>query len=200
VSDLQSQSALRGVLVEGRYGKTDGDAGVTVTERADLGLATLEARKGQAAALDASVEAAYGTKLPTGPMAAKGNGVRFIGVAPGQWFAVSDTLSNEALADDLAEKLEGLASVADHSSGRAVVRVEGPDAISALAKGLAIDLDPRVFSDGAAATTNVGHMGVLVWRDGDAYDLAVFRSVAGSFCHWLKASTAEFGLKIVTTS
>ena len=198
--DLQSLSALERVSVPGRYGKSDGKAGVILKERANLGLATLEARKDQAPALKESVQAAYGASLPSGPVSAAGKSARFIGIAPGQWFAVSETLPNEALADDLARKLQGLASVADHSSGRAVVRLEGPDARAFLAKGLAIDLDPRVFADGAAAVTNIGHMGVLVWRDGDAFDLAVFRSVAGSFYAWLQASAAEFGLEVVTTS
>lgn len=200
MSDLQSISSLHGVAVPGRHGKPDGAAGVTLGERADLGLATLEVRKGQTGALEESVRAAYGAALPSGPVTAGTNGVRFIGTGPGQWFAVSETLANEALANDLATRLEGLASVADHSSGRAVVRLEGPSVRDVLAKGLAIDIDPRVFPDGAAAVTNISHMGVLVWRDGEAFDLAVFRSVAGSFYGWLAEAAAEFGLDVVTTS
>jgi sarcosine oxidase subunit gamma len=200
VSDLQSISALDGVAVPGRHGKPGGAAGVTLRERAGLGLATIEVRKGQTDALEKTVQAAYGAALPSGPVSAGTDGVRFIGIGPGQWFAVSEKLANEALADDLAKRLEGLASVSDHSSGRAVVRLEGPAARDVLAKGLAIDLDPRVFADGAAAVTNISHMGVLVWRDGEAYDLAVFRSVAGSFYGWLTKAAAEFGLDVVTTS
>jgi len=200
VSNLQSLPALHGLAVSGRYGNPDGNAGVTLRERANLGLATLEARKGQAAALAEKVQAAYGATLPKGPMTASGKGVRFIGIAPGQWFAISETLPNEALASDLVKKLQGLASVADHSSGRAVMRLEGPAVREVLAKGLAVDIDSRVFADGAAAVTNIGHMGVLVWRDGEAFDLAVFRSFAGSFYGWLQASAAEFGIDVVTGS
>jgi sarcosine oxidase gamma subunit len=43
-------------------------------------------------------------------------------------------------------------------------------------------------------------MGILLWRDGDAYDIALFRSVGGSFWGWLRAAAAEFGLEFVTTS
>ncbi|MDJ0512983.1 MAG: sarcosine oxidase subunit gamma family protein [Methyloceanibacter sp.] len=198
MSDLQSLSALDGVSAAGRFGNPDGNAGVTLTERASLGLATLEVRKDQAVALAERVQAAYGAALPRGPISANGTGVRFIGIAPGQWFAVSETLPNEALADDLATKLHGLASVADHSSGRAVMRLEGPAVREVLAKGLAVDIDSRVFLDGAAAVTSIGHMGVLVWRDGEAFDLAVFRSFASSFYGWLRASAAEFGIDVVT--
>lgn len=200
MSSLKSISALHGVVSPGRYGKRDGEPGVTATERKDLGLATIEVRKGQDAALKAAVLAAYGTALPSGPGWASGKGVRFIGIGPGQWFAVSETLANEALADDLSERLKGLASVADHSSGRAVLRLEGPDVRAVLAKGLAVDLDPRVFGDGVAATSTIGHMGALLWRDGEAYDIALFRSVGGSFWGWLRSAAAEFGLEFVTTS
>ena len=200
MSNLQSVSALHGVAIPGFYGKRDGEPGVTASERKDLGLATIEARSGQEAALKAAVLAAYGAVLPSGPELANGKGVRFIGIGPGQWFAVSDILENEAFADDLTAKLKDLASVADHSSGRAVVRLEGPAVRDTLAKGVVVDLDPRVFGDGAAVTSTIGHMGVLLWRDGDAYDIALFRSVGGSFWGWLRTSAAEFGLKFVTTS
>lgn len=200
MSDLKSLSALDGVLIAGRTGRPDGAAGITATARANLGLATLEVRKGQGAELQAAVQTAYGAALPEGPNIAGGGDLRFIGVGPGQWFAVSETLQNETLADDLASKLKGLASVTDHSSGRAVLRLEGPDVRAVLAKGVAIDLDRRAFADGAAAVTTIGHMGVLLWRDGEAFDLAVFRSVAGSFCAWLEAAAAEFGLSVVPAS
>lgn len=200
MSKLESLSALHGFAVAGRYGKRDGAAGVTASERINLGLATVDVRKGQDAALKATVKSAYGVDLPDGPTSAVGKGVRFIGVGPGQWFAVSEAQANEALADELSEKLKGLASVADHSSGRAVIRIEGPAVRETLAKGLAVDIDPRVFEDGAAAVSTIGHMGVLLWRDGEAYDVALFRSVGGSFWGWLRGSAAECGLEFVTTS
>ncbi|WP_158008249.1 sarcosine oxidase subunit gamma [Methyloceanibacter methanicus] len=200
MSSLKSMSALHGIVSPGRYGKQDGEPGVVASERRDIGLATIAARKGHEADLTAAVKAAYGAVLPSGPGSAVGPGVRFIGIGPGQWFAVSETLANEALADDLAERLKGLASVADHSSGRAIIRLEGPEVRAVLAKGLALDLDPRVFGDGAAATSTIGHMGALLWRDGEAYDIALFRSVGGSFWGWLRSAAAAFGLEVVTTS
>ena len=200
MSKLASLSAFHGIAKPGRYGKADGDAGVTVIERTDLGLASVETRKGQDGAVKASVREAYGLDLPEGSTVAHGKNVSFIGTGPGQWLAVSATLQNEALAEDLADKLKGLASVSDQSSGRAVVRLGGPRVRDALAKGLAIDLDPRVFPAGGAATSTLSHMGVLVWREGDAqaYDIALFRSVAASFWRWLDASAAEFGYEVAS--
>ena len=202
MSRLQSRSAFHGILSPGRVGKEDGDAGVSVAERVGLGLASLEVRKGQIDGLKASVRDAYGVALPEGSIAASGKDVMFIGTGPGQWFAVSETLSSEDLAGDLAAKLKGLASVADQSSGRGVLRLSGPRARDVLAKGLAIDLDPRAFPVGSAATSTLSHMGVLIWREGDAesFDIVLFRSVTESFWRWLSASAAEGGCDVVTTS
>jgi methylglutamate dehydrogenase subunit D len=198
VSKLVSLSALHGVAVPGRFGKANGDAGVTLAERTDLGIATVAVRKGQEAALKSAVRESYGLDLPEGSTAVKGKEVLFIGTGPGQWLAVSASLENEKLAENLATKLKGLASISDQSSGRAVVRITGPRARDVLAKGLAIDLDPGVFGPNGAVTSTISHMGVVLWRDGqaDGYDVALFRSMAGSFWHWLTASAAEYGYEV----
>ena len=114
-------------------------------ERIGLGLATVAARKGQARALQDRVREAYGVDLPQTSRVVVGRDVSFVGYGPGQWLAVSETLASEALARDLAERLKGLASISDQSSGRTVIRVSGPRARDVLAKGLPIDLDPRAF-------------------------------------------------------
>jgi sarcosine oxidase subunit gamma len=121
-----------------------------------------------------------------------------MGTAPGQWLAVSDTLANGALAEDLAATLAGLASITDQSDGRAAVRISGPRARDVLAKGLPIDLHPKAFRPGDAATTVASLIGVQLWQvdDGPTYDVAMFRGYAGSFWHWLTASAAEFGYVI----
>jgi methylglutamate dehydrogenase subunit D len=202
VSKLASLSAFHGIAAPGRYGKADGDAGVTIAERANLGLATVEVRKGQDDSLKVAVREDYGLDLPEGSTVSAGNDLSFIGTGPGQWIVVSGVLGNETLAHELAVTLRGLASVSDQSSGRAVVHLSGPRARDVILKGLAIDLDPRVFGPGQAVTSTISHMGVLVWREGESeeYDVALFRSVAESFWRWLSASAAEYGYAVVTTS
>ena len=202
MSKLQSRSAFEDIVVPGRFGQAEGEPGVTVTERVELGLASVEMRKGQRDALRTSVRETYGVALPEGSTVALGKDVMFIGTGPGQWLAVSQALANEDLAADLAAKLKGLASVADQSSGRGTLRLSGPRARDVLAKGLAIDLDPRVFPAGSATTSTLAHMGVLVWREGDeeSFDIVLFRSVAESFWRWLSASAAEYGCEVVTAS
>ncbi len=195
---LRPVSALAGVATPGRFGKASGEPGVVIQERAGLGLATVAARKGQAAALKEAIASGYGVELPDGSRVAHGSSVSFVGYGPGQWLAVSEGLGNEALARDLAQRLNGLASVSDQSGGRTVIRISGPRARDVLAKGLPIDLDPRAFPLGSAATSTSSLMGVQLWQTGDtqSYDIALFRSVSQSFWRWLTASAAEFGYEV----
>ena len=193
---LHALSALAGIAVPGRFGKPDGEPGVMIGELSGLGLATLASRQGQDAAL--AVLRAYGVHLPENSRVAQGSAVSFIGYGPGQWLAVSESLAHEALAGDLSQRLAGLASISDQSGGRTVLRVSGPRARDVLAKGLPVDLDPRAFPLGSAATSVIGHMGVQLWQVDDtrSYDIAIFRSLSQSFWRWLTASAAEFGYEV----
>ena len=195
---LRPVSALAGVAAPGRYGKNDGAPAVTIAERRGFGIATVAARKGQAAALKTAVTEAYGVALPDDSRVAQGQQVNFVGYGPGQWLAVSESLTGEALARDLAARLKGLASISDQHGGRTVLRLSGPRARDVLAKGLPIDLHPRGFAPGNAATSTISLMGVQLWQVDDAptYDIALFRSVSESFWRWLTASAAEFGYEV----
>jgi methylglutamate dehydrogenase subunit D len=200
VSDrpLHPVSALAGLALPGRNGK-GGEPGVVVAERLGLGLATVAARK--RTPVRVAVKASYGVNLPDGSAVVQGPEVSFIGYGPGQWLAVSESLANEALARDLGQRLKGLASISDQSGGRTVLRLSGPRARDVLAKGLPIDLHPRAFGPGSAATSTISLMGVQLWQVDDApsYDIALFRSLSASFWRWLTASAAEFGYEVTTS-
>ena len=88
--------------------------------------------------------------------------------------------------------------MSDLSDGRTVIRVGGPRARDALAKGVPIDLHPRVFRPGDAAVTTVAHIDAHVWQVDAAptYEIAVSRSYAAAFLEWLIDSAAEFGVAI----
>lgn len=195
---LASVSGLAGLTVPGSYGAKVGELGVTIAERTGLGIATVAACKGKSEALKAAARKAYGVELPERSIVASGRDILFIGTGPGQWLAVSEKYANEELARELAGRLQGLASVADQSGGRTVIRISGPRARDVLAKGLPIDLDPRVFPSNGAATSTISLMGVQLWQADDtpAYELAIFRSLSGSFWRWLAASAAEFGYEV----
>ena len=94
----------------------------------------------------------------------------------------------------MKKKTAGLADVVDQSDGRAVIRISGPRARDVLAKGLPIDLHPRAFKANGVAISHTSHIGVIFWQTGTepTYEIAMFRSFADSFTHWLKDAAAEY--------
>lgn len=174
-----------------------GAPGVTVVERTGLGLATVTARKGQGEKLAGLVRDAYGIDLVDGPKVSGGAGAAFIGTGPGIWLAVKED-DGWRFARELAAALGEAAAVSDQSSGYGVLRVGGPRIRPTLAKGVPIDLHPSAFQPGDAAVTLASHVGIVLWQVDAAptYDIAVFRSLSGSFWHWLSASAAEFGMAV----
>ena len=178
-------------------GSPSAGAGVTLMCRDDLAMATVIARKGQAVPLAGRVHSLFGIALPGRPKRVIAGNVAFIGTGPSQWLAIEQASRDpQAFAAKLKRDLAGLASISDQSDARAVIRISGPAARQALAKGLPIDLHPRVFGPGDAALTQIALIGAHIWQidDTPAYEIAVFRSLAGSLADWLIASTAEFGI------
>ncbi|MEA1833877.1 sarcosine oxidase subunit gamma family protein [Methylobacterium durans] len=189
------RGAWTGYARAGRHGRLQGEAGIRLTLREGVGLATLIAGDGQEEALRAILSERYGWNLPE-PGATALSGERgLVWSGPGQWLAVAE--SGEALRR-LPEALRGLAAVTDQSDARAIVRVSGPRARAALAKGVTVDLHPRAFGPGRTAVTSIAHIGAQLWQvdAGPSYDVAVARSFAGSFWSWLADAAAEFGYEV----
>ncbi len=173
--------------------------GLLVSVRETLTMASFAALRGSKDAVDTAIRAAYGVALPNGPARVEGKGVAFVWAGPDHWLAIAERTILEREADrDLEAELEtalaGIASVVDQSDSRIVVRIEGPRARDLLAKGVPIDLHPRVFHPGDVAITHASHIGVILWQTDEAptYEAALFRSYADSFTHWLAESAAEY--------
>lgn len=166
--------------------------GVTVRLIAPAVVSVL-ARAGKTEALIDKAQSAFGLALADAPRRAVAGALSALGVGPGRWLFLG------VAAKDLETDLGGLASLSDHSDGYALFQLSGPAVRDALAKGVALDLHPDVFTPGTVAVTVIGHIGAIVWRDGDSFVIAVFRSYAASFWHLLSASAAEFGLAVEKT-
>jgi heterotetrameric sarcosine oxidase gamma subunit len=179
--------------------------GVLVADRDGLGLATVLVRKGQMTALTERVRERFGIDLPRGPHRIASGDVAFACTGPQAWLATSEDNSH-GFASSLKESIREAASVADQSSGYAILRLTGPKLRETLAKLLPIDLHPRAFAPGDVASTTASHVGVTLWRlengaDGSpVFEIAMFRSLAGSFWHSLASSAAEFGFVIPGTN
>ena len=157
---------------------------ITIVPRDGLGIASVMARRG----IDPST---IGADLPRGPGASFSGPRTVLGTGPGSWLFLEENAAPQ-FAETLAASLAGLASVSDQSSAYVVQRLSGPGARTLLQRGIALDLHPDVFRTGSAATTVIAHIGVLLWQvdDGPSFDIATFRSFAGSFRHWLEQGVA----------
>ena len=173
-------------------------AGVAVCERNDLALATVIARHGAETALAVRVRETFGVELPMTPHRVASGKIAFVWAGPGHWLATAEGETGHRFEARLRAALAGLASVSNQSDGRAVLRIAGPRARAAFAKGLPVDLDPAVMQPGAALVSAIAHIGVHLWQVDAAptYEIAVPRSYTLSFWHWLEASTAEYGLTV----
>lgn len=178
--------------------------GIVVTDRDGMALATVLVRKGQSAALTQRVRESLGIELPRGARRAAAGDVAFAHTGPEAWLATSEVGGN-TFALTLKDAIGDLTSVSDQSSGYAVLRLTGPKIRDALAKMLPIDLHHRAFAPADVASTSALHVGATLWRLEDAadgspvFEIAVFRSLVGSFWHSLASSAAEFGLAVTSS-
>ena len=163
--------------------------GVVAEERHGLAIATVMARRGQSAALAAAVREQFDIALPQGPRCGHSDALTFLGTGPGRWLAIHSA-PQPRFADGFSQQLEGLASVVDQSGAFGVLRLSGPRVLEVLAKGVAIDLDATSFPAGRVAVTQIAHLGATLWKVDEApsFDIAVARSYASSFAHWLQSS------------
>ncbi len=195
MSDLVAIAALDGLAIA----KPHADAGVWVRDVSGLPLVSMIARRGYADDLAAELRAAYNVELPTTPIVAEGPAISVIWSGIDRWLVRGK--ADRDLEGELRGKLGKFASFSDQSDGRTILRIGGSAVRRVLAKGIPIDLHPRVFKPGDTAVTLCGHIGVQLWQvdDSPSYDLAVFRSLSESLWHWLDASSAEFGLGVLDT-
>jgi sarcosine oxidase subunit gamma len=114
-----------------------------------------------------------------------------LNTGPGTWLILSS--ANVSLLPDLDE----VAVTFDQGDGYAVLRLHGDAATAVLQKGIFVDLETALAEDGSCVNSVVAHVNVTVWRiSADSIGIAVPRSFAGSFWHWLTAAAASAGLSI----
>lgn len=185
--------------VAGRYGASGDDPeGVQLSVREGLAVAMIAARRGKRGEVDEALIRVAQIRPPDGPKCVVQGEVCLVGIAPEQWLAVAEGSHAAGFVAALTEALGDSASVTDHSSARTVIRVAGKRARDTLAKGCAIDLHPRVFQPGSAATTRISQIGSILWQpeQAPAYDIAVPSSLARSFWSWLTTSAGEYGYEV----
>ncbi len=173
-------------------------AGVTLALRTDVSIYNVLARKGVENKLADRVSQEFGIKLPRTAAYVDSSPIAFVWAGPSQWLVVGDSANSVMLEQQLRSRLSGLASVMNQSDGRTIIRIAGPNARAALAKGVLIDLHSGAFRPGDTAITAVGYMGVHFWQIDEVptFEFATIRSFAVAFWEWLIDAAAEFGVAI----
>lgn len=109
--------------------------------------------------------------------------------APDRHSEVGGTLETElctALGDDPGQ-------VVDLSANRTTFELAGPRALSVLQKGCGLDLHPRFFTVGQAVSTEVGGVGLILWRTEElSYRLLPRASYSEFTTAWLLDAMREF--------
>ena len=172
--------------------------GVTIAERTGVSLCSILARKGTELQLTNCVRQVFGMELPREPRFTATAPVAFAWAGPSQWLGLGEGDNDRTFELQLRSSLAGVAAVMDQSDGRTIVRIGGPRARDALAKGVHIDLHPSAFRPGDMAITTVAYVGVHFWQVDAAptYEFAVLRSFAISFWEWIAGAAAEFGVAV----
>ncbi len=146
--------------------------------------------------------AVAGLALPKPGRAEISSDAMIVWIQPSAWLVIRPRGVEGALAKSLAGAAGTKTAVVDQSHGRAVLRLSGAHARDVLAKGCRIDLHPRAFSAGSAATTTIDHITVTIVQV-DAtptYDLVLPANFAEAFLDWLGMSATEFGYEIRPTA
>lgn len=162
-------------------------ADIAFGEALGHGLAAILPRRGAGA--DA-VGQALGLDIVPGSRASVGGDLTLLGVGPNQWLAHAASIAPD-WAERLDESLAEVAGVVDQSAAYVLFEIGGKDAWRLLQKGLPLDLAPAAFVPGMVAVSAIAHIGVIVHLQADGrFLVAVFRSFAESFRHWLQVSIA----------
>ena len=160
---------------------------VAISERSDVVVTHISARRGARAALGDAARTSLGIELPSTPRVVDAAGAMVVWAGPDQWLIVEPSAPGTDPSAKPASTFNGLASVVDVSDSRTIYRVAQSAPSAALVQSMGIDLGDTSFRPGDVAITHVAHLGVMVWRmpDGSGYEFACARTYSRDFLHWL---------------
>lgn len=106
-------------------------------------------------------------------------------IEPLKYWLIGDDSASFAFDSDQAVTL-------DLSHSRTHIRLSGTQASSLLNRHLSLDLRESSFPVGTAASTELHHVGVTLWRSDLGFELLLPRAFASSLCELLIESAVQF--------
>jgi sarcosine oxidase subunit gamma len=162
---------------------------LAITERFDLALASVAARRGRRGDLTKAATAA-GVPLPEAARHAGGTPYSALWVAPEMWFVEAPFATHEPIADLLKAALGDAASITEQTDAWVVFDLAAPDLAPLLERLCNVDF-PAV-TDGHATRTVIEHLGCYLVRHGHgAARIYGPRSSAESLLHALKTAAVS---------
>lgn len=171
MTDLTPICALGGAAPQSRR-----IGAVTLTENADLGLASLALRQGGAAPQ-------IGLALPGPGGWAAGEGISAFWTGPEQWMV---EFPGRAAGDVAAQIAAPGCSVTEQTDGFVAFEIAAPEPQLLALLSKLVNVDPARFAPGSATRTGFHHMSVFVIRRAaDRMAMLGMRSAAGTIWHAL---------------
>lgn len=177
-------------------GRPNEVVGIKVAQRSDISLFLIAARNARRDECKRKLKVAYDLDAPVTTKIAHASGMSLAWHGPAGWLAVANDRPD--FESGLKAALGNSASIVDLSDARIVLRITGAMTRAVLAKGLSIDLHPRVFQPGDTAMTLLDHVAIQIWQIDElpTFELAIPRASARDVFYWLVVSADEFGLAI----
>lgn len=159
---------------------------LTITERFDVSLASVAARKGRMADLVNTAQAA-GVPLPDPATYSPGTPYSAFWAAPEMWFVEAPFATHEQIADMLKAAFGDAASVTEQTDAWVAFDLGAPDLSPVLERLCNVDF--RHVGDGHATRTMMEHLGVYLIKHGlGAARIYGPRSSADSLLHALETA------------
>jgi sarcosine oxidase, subunit gamma len=200
VEAYQRRSALAHFGLAARAAQANpAAAGVILGESAHRTIINIRGNAGDLA-FAASVRAASGVALPTqANTVTVGGDLKILWLGPDEWWVVGPEGRSVDLLAGLRQAFQGQhTAVTDVSESRTVITLTGPKARDLLARGVSLDLHPRVFAAGHCAQTSLSRANVLLHQTDDrpSYDIYVLKSFADYLWQWMGLVAEDFGLAV----
>lgn len=155
-------------------------------------LTQLSLRAGPGGPAAAAVETALGDPLPAPCTLTRARDADVLWLGPDEFLLLAPPGRQPYLAHELRKAIgPEFASVTDVSAQRTTLDLSGPGVTGVLARGCAIDLDPRVSPPGTCVQTLLARTGVILVVDGPGrIRLLVRPSCAPYLTDWLADASA----------